>query len=356
MPITVLDDKQLAEAIRQSDSGGFETLQVAFGTDPLSRQFTKDLVATASNLSAFKEGAEGLAPKDQANVFKSNILKALRAVDERAVDIWGEDASAKRTLAANTFVLAHYGAFSEQLPSFLWPQLGVFAANEVRYSLAKALGFAEYAGDGVVTDGLRKVTGTVIHYQKEVAADLGSLALLYQEHGAQKLQSAAFLSDEAKEGFRLQASADLAAAHGDLEGFRAYQTNAAVQFGYHEQRNVLQRMWDQPEMRALASINSILAIATDGLVDFMPADIHIGTNKLTDTGFNSRTIAAPYALYDLSDGPTRDGIALHAFHELNILRQTGIGSDIIQQGIYNLGQGINLYQPIVLPTRWPSGV
>ena len=268
-------------------------------------------------------------------------------------------------MAQNAYILMSYDALVRHNPSFFWSQLGIFAANEVRANLALAftlqatlegmqarspwLAQTELLPDMSLAQAIamtRQATSDLIDGQSRVLANIGSLALLHQQHGALALTRVP-LSEPARQGFIIQAQADAALQRRQLQRHRDLSADAAIQFGIHEQANALQEMWDRPSMKGMAQLNDrILQWSLENIG--MRGDLFIGTNKMLPFVGPSLIIRAPFGATDLSSLQDRIAIAMNGFRTLNSWRSNLALNAWITQSRTRLGRGEGLYHPAVM--------
>lgn len=275
------------------------------------------------------------------------------------------DRSSAIVMAQNACILMSYDALVRHNPSFFWSQLGIFAANEVRANLALAftlqatlegmqarsprLAKAELLPGMSLTQAIamtQQATQDLIDGQSRVLANIGSLALLHKQHGALPLTRLA-LSEPARQGFLIQAQADSALQRQQWQRHRDLSTDAAIQFGIHEQANALQEMWDRPSMKGMAQLNDrILQLSLENIG--MRGDLFIGTNKMLPFVGPYLIIRAPFGATDLSSLQDRIAIAVNGFRTLNDWRSNLALNAWITQSRTRLGRGEGLYRPAIM--------
>lgn len=160
--------------------------------------------------------------------------------------------------------------------------------------------------------------------------------------GAAKMMNQSWLSPEAKQGFMLQKQAEDALNNHDCTTFSNIQTDAAIQFGAHEQIYILQPMWNAPFMQQFADLNEFLLRITGKQFVFF-GDIFIGTNKNKEAQ-NGYIIKLPASITDLSNAQQRIEIARNGFNTLNRLRQDVEWNNWIAYSQIKIGYCSDVYQ------------
>jgi hypothetical protein len=247
-----------------------------------------------------------------------------------------------------------YDALERRIPEFLWTKLGVFAANDVRAGLVLAdlvhhvliknriHIVIDPATGQEMTDVLLESMEVLVQGQLNVLTDIGSLALLNM-YGAERLSHESWLSAEAREGYRIQALAEQALERNDLDAYRDLQTEAAVQFGAHEQIYILQPLWDIPVMAQMAKINQWLIGISNGQFVFF-GEIFLGVNKYTEAS-EGYMIHLPRGVNNLANAIQRVEIARNGFNTLNTLRKDPDWSYWIDYSQIRIGYFIDVYYP-----------
>lgn len=259
---------------------------------------------------------------------KSNFLQHVAQVERMAQQFYPNSA-ANVILAKNAFVLMSYDALTRKYPEFLWTKLGVFAANEVRWGLTDAL-YVRYVllrnhinipfdNTHSFDEALMESSQVLIQGQIDVLTDIGTLGIMNRLVGAGRMKTENWLTNEAKSGFNIQEHAELLKQQNNLSGYYDEQTEAAIQFGAHEQINILQPMWDKPMMQKIAQIDQLFIQLTGHQFVFF-GDIFVGVNKDTQKG-QGYTIHIPKNVNNLANAQQRVQIAINGFHTLNTLRK-----------------------------------
>lgn len=262
------------------------------------------------------------------NQIKSNFLQHVARVEQMATEFYPNSA-ANVILAKNAFVLMSYDALTRKYPEFLWTKLGVFAANEVRWGLTDAL-YLRYVllrnnisipfdNANTFDEALFTSSQILIQGQIDVLTDIGTLGIMNHLVGAGRMKNENWLTNEAKSGFNIQEHAELLKQQNNLTAFYDEQTEAAIQFGAHEQINILQPMWDKPMMQKIAQIDQLFIQLTGHQFVFF-GDIFVGVNKDTQKN-QGYTIHIPNNVNNLANAQQRVQIAINGFHTLNTLRK-----------------------------------
>ena len=200
------------------------------------------------------------------NQIKTNFLQHIAIVEQMATRFY-PNSTANVILAKNAFVLMSYDALTRKYPEFLWTKLGVFAANEVRWGLTDAL-YVRYVllrnninipfdNSHSFDEALMESSQVLIQGQIDVLTDIGTLGIMNRLVGADRMKTENWLANEAKSGFTIQEHAELLKQQNNLTGYYDEQTEAAIQFGAHEQINILQPMWDKPMLQKIAQIDQL---------------------------------------------------------------------------------------------------
>ena len=149
------------------------------------------------------------------------------------------------------------------------------------------------------------------------------------------------MTTEAQDGFRLQEQAEQALQAKNCALYEDIQTEAAIQFGAHEQIYILQPMWDNPMMQQFADLDKLLIQLTNHDVVFF-GDIFIGTNKNTEAT-KGYTIKIPESVNNLANASQRVSVAMNGFNTLNQLRKSTTGSKWIDYSQVKIGYFYDVY-------------
>lgn len=329
-------------------------LQDTFPLTKAERQLMNEIRDIANDIDALYSGiADDLTIEEYYQQIKFRFLQHADLVQQKA-NLFYEGSEAGVILARNAFVLMSYDALQRKYPEFMWTQLGIFAANEVRSGLVMAL-YLRYTlrhnnidlpmgNTGLsMQEGLLETSSILIQGQLNVLTDIGSLAILNKLKGAKAIKHETWLTAEAQRGFQLQEQAEAALNQGDCNSFMDLQTEAAIQFGAHEQIYILQPMWDQQLMKQFADIDRmIIQLTGHQLVVF--GDIFIGTNKTAEAG-KGYTIKLPQQVNDLSNAQQRVQVAMNGFNTLNQLRKDKSWSRWIDYSQIKIGYFHDVYLP-----------
>ena len=318
------------------------------------RQFINEIRTIANDVASLSSDIDTtISVHESYNQIRTNFLQHVALVTQKATLFYG-NSEPKIILAKNAFVLMSYDALQRNYPEFMWTQLGVFAANEVRSGLVLALSMRyilmknniHIAFNNVeIADAMLESSEILIQGQIDVLTDIGSLGILNRKVGADKIKNETWLTTEAKEGFRLQEQAENILKTGDCNKFMDLQTAAAIQFGAHEQIYILQPMWDKPLMQQFADLDKLLIQLTNQKFVFF-GDIFIGTNKTTEAnkGYN---IKLPSTVNNLANAQQRVTVAMNGFNTLNTLRKNPEWSKWIDYSQVKIGYGYDVYNGVV---------
>ncbi|MEZ5055258.1 MAG: hypothetical protein R2807_10940 [Chitinophagales bacterium] len=314
------------------------------------RQFLNEIRAIANDIDALSSNVNTSGSIQASyNQIVANFIAHAELVEQKAA-VFYNNSPAKIVLTKNAFVLMSYDALQRKYPEFMWTQLGIFAANEVRNGLVMALMMRQILvnnnvdlplGASTVNNTLLATSQVLIEGQLNVLTDIGSLGILNKKIGAKHIKTATWLTPEAREGFRLQELAEQALQQGNCASYQDLQTQAAIQFGAHEQVYILQPMWDQPTMKIFADLNKIVIDLFQHKIVFF-GDIFIGTNKTTEAN-KGYMVKIPAAVNDLSNANQRVKVAINGFNTLNSIRKTSAGSYWIDYSQIKIGYAHDTY-------------
>ncbi len=318
------------------------------------RRLMNDIHDLANDLAPLSNAVDtGISIQESYNRIKANFLQHAVLAEQKA-NLFYKGSEASVILAKNAFVLMSYDALQRKYPEFMWTRLGVFAANEVRSGLVAAL-FLRYTllinnvhipmdnTGKEITDALLETCQILIQGQLDVLTDIGSLGILNSITGAGRIKSETWLTAEAREGFRLQEQAENALKTGNCNDFQDIQTEAAIQFGAHEQIYILQPMWNKPMMQQFAALDKLMIQLTGHQFVFF-GDIFIGTNKTGEAG-KGHTVKLPANVNDLANAQQRVQVAMNGFHTLNTLRKDTQWDHWIDYSMIKIGYFYDVYLP-----------
>jgi len=297
---------------------------------PRDRNFLNEIRVIANDVDGLYKDVDAQPNyKAKYDKLKENMTNYIALVTQKATDFYNGSAT-HIVLTRNSFVVMSYDALQRRVPEFYWTKLGLFAANEVRASVVLSYHVKHLletnnihivldpsTGDDMAQTLLQS-TQTLIVGQLNVLTDIGSLALL-NKYGAGNLKNETWLTPEAQNGYRIQEEAENVLASGNLSGYQDLQTEAAIEFGAHEQVYILQPLWDDGLMTQLALFNQFLVQTTQGNITFF-GDIFVGTNKYTDAP-KGEFIKIPAGADNLQIATNRVSIARNGFHHLNNMRK-----------------------------------
>lgn len=318
------------------------------------RQLMNEIRAIANDVDALSSSIDTtISIHEYYEQISANFLHHVDLVEQKANTFYNGN-EAQIILAKNTFVLMSYDALQRKYPEFMWLQLGIFVANEVRSGLVLALEtryILEQNHSHIIidnsgtemTDAMLLTSKALIQGQIDVFSDIGSLGILNRKIGAAKIKNETWLTAEAKEGFIKQELAEHALNTGNCSKFMDLQTEAAIQFGAHEQIYILQPMWDKPLMQQFSNLNILLMQVSKKQFIFF-GDIFVGTNKNIEVQ-NGYTIKLPTTINDLSNAQQRVEVARNGFNTLNQLRKNAEWNNWIAYSQLKIGYGIGLYMP-----------
>jgi hypothetical protein len=325
-----------------------------FIISPRDRNFLNEIYLIANDVDALYNNVNA-QPNYRAKYekLKENMTSRIALVTQKASAFYNGSPS-HITLIRNSFVLMSYDALQRKAPTFYWTKLGIFAANEVRASVVLAYQMKHILEtykihlvldprNGVeLSQVLLQSTQTLITGQLDVLTDIGAFALL-NKYGAQHLMNETWMTQEARNGYRIQYQAELALASGDTLSYQDLQTTAAIEFGAHEQIYILQRLWDNDLMAQMALMNQFLMGASQGQMAVF-GDIFIGTNKYLETD-KGETIKVPASAYNLAVAANRVTIARNGFTYLNNMRKNASKSFWIDYSQAKIGYHYGVYYP-----------
>lgn len=319
-----IDNKQQTTFLQNLSFMAEDTVQFKAA----ERAFLNEIRVIANNLEILTSNINTTVSIESTyQQILAKYLQQAALVEQKATQFYNGKPS-KIILAKNAFVLMSYDALQRKYPEFMWTRLGIFAANEVRGGLVLALTLRHNLlknnihiplNGQDVNEILLETCDVLIKGQLDVLTDIGSLGILNSLVDANKIKVETWLTSEAREGFRLQALAQKALSEGNCNSFYDLQTQAAIQFGAHEQIYILQPMWNQPTMQQFAALDQLIIQLTQHKLVFF-GDIFIGTNKTTEAT-KGYFINIPTTVTDLSNASQRVEIAMNGFNKLNGLRK-----------------------------------
>lgn len=314
------------------------------------RQFFNEVRTIANDIDVLSANVDTtVSIQETYNQIKANFLQHANLVAQKA-EVFYHGSKAKVILARNAFVLMSYDALQRKYPEFYWTQLGIFAANEVRSGLVMAMMARQVLIqnnihiplDGVDLQEVMLGTAKIlIDGQVDVLTDIGSLGILNRKVGASRIKNETWMTTEAQDGFRLQEQAEQALQAKNCALYEDIQTEAAIQFGAHEQIYILQPMWDKPLMKSFADIDKFIIQLTGHQFVFF-GNIFVGTNKDSEAG-KGYLIPIPNNVNDLSKAVQRVKVAINGFHTLNSIRKGSVGSDWIDYSQIKIGYYKDVY-------------
>ncbi|MFN8237862.1 MAG: hypothetical protein U0T77_06795 [Chitinophagales bacterium] len=345
-----INESQRTALLHELEPLTHDSIQLAAG----ERRLMNEIHELANDLAQLSDAIDtSISIQESYRQIKANFLQHAALAEQKA-NVFYQGSEASVILAKNAFVLMSYDALQRKYPAFMWTRLGVFAANEVRSGLVAAL-FLRYTLEinnvhipldntgKEITDALLETCQILIQGQIDVLTDIGSLGILNSIAGAGRIQHEGWLTAEAREGFRLQEQAEQALLAGNCDAFQDIQTEAAIQFGAHEQIYILQPMWDKPMMQNFATLDKLLIQLTNQQFVFF-GDIFIGTNKTGEAG-KGYTVKLPANVNDLSNAQQRVQVAMNGFHTLNTLRKDAQWDHWIDYSMIKIGYFYDVYLP-----------
>jgi hypothetical protein len=321
---------------------------------PRDRNFLNEIRVIANDVDGLYKDVDAQPNyKAKYDKLKENMTNHIALVTQKASDFYHGSAT-HIVLTRNSFVVMSYDALQRRVPEFYWTKLGIFAANEVRASVVLSYHVKHLletnnihivldpsTGDDMAQTLLQS-TQTLIVGQLNVLTDIGSLALL-NKYGAGNLKNETWLTPEAQNGYRIQEEAEFALASSNTNAYQDLQTEAAIEFGAHEQVYILQPLWDDGLMTQLALFNQFLVQTTQGNITFF-GDIFVGTNKYTDAP-KGEFIKIPAGADNLQIATNRVSIARNGFHHLNNMRKDFNKSVWIDYSQARIGYHYGVYYP-----------
>jgi hypothetical protein len=317
------------------------------------RVFYAQLRTLANDVEAYyKDVSDSMTLEEKYEKLKYNLRNRINHVSQLS-DIQYNNSNAYRTLSKNSFVLMTYDALQRNNAEMLWTNLGIFAANEVRAGVVLAFDVANTLHESNINiyignprqnmkDILIQSTELLIEGQVNVVVDIGALVLL-NKYVHTDLDGENWLTQEAIQAFKYQKQAEQALACGQKEKYQDLQTQAAIEFGAHEQIYILQPIWDKPLLKSFSVINELILDMTKHDGAFF-GEIFIGANKYIEPK-QGHTIKIPYIVDDLVIASQRVDIARNGFNTYNKLRKNGDWAYWIDKAQIRLGYGIDVYYP-----------
>ncbi|MEM9101487.1 MAG: LysM peptidoglycan-binding domain-containing protein [Pseudomonadota bacterium] len=310
--------KEQAQAIADSFILNDETLAQKYDPNYIPRSVDPGLLASIDATHGGVLDTTGLSLEESRLLQRrAQAVQAYRtnatAADQVFADInaeyakLGQTGSIDHQLAINSRIVSDYAQFGLDNPEFVWAQLAASVAYDVRLGVLASEHFeAGFSNElpALFTDSasnasLQSIQEEIIQAQINVYKDVLPLAQVYAEFGG---EAAAFVTEnEIFLGPQLaEARTDVAAsyraldravslqARGDITGARKAQLEAATLLLQHEQRDVLQDLYNRPIVNAAFKQNSFaLQVPGHELLPFVrPYNINVGLGL---------TIRAPHA-------------------------------------------------------------
>lgn len=329
---------------------------------PGEQQLFLKIRSIANDFNSMYKGV-GNDPVAAQQIIKANIQNNVAQVVQIASAYYGANSS-RVVMAENLYILMIYDSLSRYNPTFQWSKLGIFVANMVRMGLAESFTLqgsinnviaispntANLGIGGLSLTSVASIAGNaskdLIQGQLSVVEDIGTYDLLDARFGAANLINMSTLTPEAKQGFVYLAQAEAASANTKSTTYLNAATNAAVQFGIHEQKYLLQPMWDLPLMKTFADVNAAMLNLSLGVVGLASPNIYLGSNQILPPPGPYLTILAPWGSSNVALLNSRIAIATNGFKTLTQWRQVPLYSNYIDQSQANLGNANGIYQPI----------
>jgi hypothetical protein len=345
-PAACFDAQQRNSFLQSLEPLSHDSIQVSAA----ERQLLNEIRSIANDVDALSSTIDTtLSIHANYNEIRSNFLQHADIVTQKAA-IFYNGSEPKIILAKNAFVLMSYDALQRKYPEFMWTQLGVFAANEVRSGLVLALSLRDLLvtnnihipfGGTEVSNAMMESSQILIQGQLDVLTDIGSLGILNRKRGAENIKNETWLTNEAREGFKLQEQAESALKAGNCTEFMDIQTTAAIQFGAHEQIYILQPMWDKPMMQQFANLDKVMIQMTGHKFVFF-GDIFIGTNRTLEVN-KGYLIHIPTNVNNLANATQRVQVAMNGFNTLNSLRKNNSWKQWIDYSQIKIGYFYDVY-------------
>ncbi|WP_046655866.1 putative Ig domain-containing protein [Lysobacter capsici] len=279
---------------------------------------------------------------EAAIAYKNNIKNALE--EFAAVDRNFTAGSKDNFLETNSLIVKKYASIGLNNPEFLWARLAASVAYQVRTDALIPLIESTNAAQASVVGLQNLPLGTpgayiaenetairILQGQKDVYMDIIPLFEIYNEYGP---DAAAYVARESfpnkrigdliGKSYEALGRSQLKLSEGDKITARAEQWRAATLLLYHEQRDVLQPMYEHSGVNAIFSANGWFLNKTGGA---------LGANYIVDVKPNIKIV--PPKSYQFNDFTTFSsrwqvaGAGLISFARIN--------SDPRQHNIINSG-------------------
>ena len=321
--------------------------------DTLERQQAAEL---AQRQRAEESNSQTSFGNSTAQPSKSELVSSFNGIKEGIKDVGrklkekhGDDIFSKG-FDQNSIYITTYADINKNNPELGWTGLAPFASNEVRAALAwLAKRSVRNRGESVEGKYLLSATpdrgldrssmpgmafDSLANGNQAVFEDLTPYLRFYQKHGAAKLLSIAKsidMHEDLQTAFKtLQASQETK----DPERAEILRAISAKQMLLHEQRNVLQKMYDEPITSGGAWLNG----ATGSRI--LPLDVHVG--KKDQPGYFE--ISPTDKSIDLSNFDDRWAYAGKGLDQFTARYNNPATRDITRQQIHQMADPRNLYQ------------
>lgn len=317
------------------------------------RNLYAEIRVIANDINGLYNGVwDSMTLEQKYEKLKANMRARIEYIKQLS-DLHYNYSPAYKTLTTNSFVLMTYDALQRSNAAMLWTNLGIFAANEVRAGVVLAFDVANFLHENNIyipfgtpvqnmKDVLIQATDLLIEGQVNVVVDIGALVLL-NKYVKENLDNETWLTSEAIQAFKYQKQAEQALACGQKQKYQDIQTQAAIEFGAHEQIYILQPIWDQPLLKSFSAINKLILDLTKHDGAFF-GEIFIGANKYKEAP-KGYTVKIPFTVDNLVSATQRVDIARNGFNTYNKLRKNNNWSYWIDNAQIRLGYSIDVYYP-----------
>ncbi|MFZ6746973.1 DUF2515 family protein [Undibacterium sp. JH2W] len=293
----------------------------------------------------------GVAQPSKSELVSSfnGIKEGIKDIGRRLKEKHGDDIFSKG-FDQNSIYITTYADINKKNPELGWTGLAPFASNEVRAALAWLAKWSlrnrgepvegKYFLSATPDRGLDSSSmpgmafNSLANGNQAVFEDLTPYLRFYQQHGAAKLLSIAEnigMHKDLQTAFKtLQASQESK----DPERAEILRAISAKQMLRHEQRNVLQKMYDEPITSGGAWLNG----ASGSRI--LPLDVHVG--KRDQPGYFE--ISPTDKSIDLSNFDDRWAYASKGLDQFTARYNNPATRDITRQQIHQMADPRNLYQ------------
>lgn len=259
----------------------------------------------------------------------------------------GTFGSEEYLLDINSEIVTTYAEIARENGEFLWAKLAAPVAYEVREGLIRSFEMRDNPlSVGPIDDLFQGVENELIGAQMDVYMDVVPLFQVYKEHGADAAVFAArsiYQSDrralsDVVSTYENLGRANIARNRGDLETASELEYSASRTLLRHEQRDILQPLYDNELVDAAFEANAGILHATFGLFG-QKADIDVAPGLTIET-------PGVWDGYDITDYQTRWAVADHALGEFTRWYEVPVLRQMIDNNISWLENRENHVQPL----------